>query len=99
GGIKAVIWTDVFQFSVMIIGMITIMVVGCAQNGGLIETLHIASKGGRLEVFDTNPSPFVRHTFLNTFTCGFFVGLQYYSMHQVIIQRICAVNSIKKAKG
>ncbi|RXG55226.1 Sodium-coupled monocarboxylate transporter 1 [Armadillidium vulgare] len=47
GGIKAVIWTDVFQFSVIIIGLMTVVAVGCAQNGGVIETLHIASEGGK----------------------------------------------------
>ncbi|KAB7503157.1 Sodium-coupled monocarboxylate transporter 2 [Armadillidium nasatum] len=98
GGIKAVIWTDVFQFTVMMIGMITILAVGCAQVGGFIETLHIASGGGRLEIFNMNPSPFVRHTFINTIPCGFFYFLQMYSVDQVNTQRICAVNSTKNAK-
>ncbi|RXG51823.1 Sodium-dependent multivitamin transporter [Armadillidium vulgare] len=52
GGIRAVIWTDVFQLLVMIIGQVAVAAVGCAQNGGLIETLHIASERGRLEVFN-----------------------------------------------
>ncbi|RXG63018.1 hypothetical protein Avbf_07662 [Armadillidium vulgare] len=51
GGIRAVVWTDVFQLLVMILGLVAVMAVGCAQNGGFMETLHIASEGGRLEVF------------------------------------------------
>ncbi|RXG60089.1 Sodium-coupled monocarboxylate transporter 1, partial [Armadillidium vulgare] len=54
GGIRAVIWTDVFQLLVMIIGQVAVAAVGCAQNGGLIETLHIASERGRLEVFNAD---------------------------------------------
>ncbi|RXG61685.1 Epsin-2 [Armadillidium vulgare] len=98
GGIKAVIWTDVFQFSVILIGFMTVVAVGCAQNGGLIETLHIASEGGRLEMFNMSLSPFVRHTFLNTMAFGFFYQLRMYSLDQVYMQRICTVNSVKNAR-
>ncbi|RXG56555.1 Sodium-dependent multivitamin transporter, partial [Armadillidium vulgare] len=52
GGIKAVIWTDAFQFTVMVIGLVSLLAVGVAQNGGIIETLYKASKGGRLEMFE-----------------------------------------------
>ncbi|RXG54842.1 Sodium-coupled monocarboxylate transporter 2 [Armadillidium vulgare] len=97
GGIKAVIWTDVFQFSVIILGLMTVVGVGCAQNGGVIETLHIASEGGRLEMFNMSLSPFVRHTFLNTMALGFFYQLRLYSSEQVCIQRICTVKSVKNA--
>ncbi|KAB7503838.1 Sodium-coupled monocarboxylate transporter 1, partial [Armadillidium nasatum] len=98
GGVKAVIWTDVFQFSVIMIGFMTVVGVGCAQNGGLIETLHIASEGGRLEMFNMSLSPFVRHTFLNTMAFGFFYQLRSYSSEQINIQRICAVKSVKNAR-
>ncbi|KAB7502629.1 Sodium-coupled monocarboxylate transporter 2, partial [Armadillidium nasatum] len=56
GGMKAVIWTDAFQFTVMVIGLVSLLAVGVAQNGGIIETLYTASKGGRLEMFDSHQS-------------------------------------------
>ncbi|KAL7643093.1 UNVERIFIED_CONTAM: hypothetical protein RMT77_006383 [Armadillidium vulgare] len=99
GGIRAVIWTDVFQLLVMIIGQVAVAAVGCAQNGGLIETLHIASERGRLEVFNMSLSPFVRHTFFNTIVQGFIFNLRVYSADQVYIQRICAVKSFENAKS
>ncbi|KAB7501506.1 Sodium-coupled monocarboxylate transporter 1 [Armadillidium nasatum] len=89
----------VFQFSVIIIGLMTVVGVGCAQNGGVIETLHIASEGGRLEMFNMSLSPFVRHTFLNTMALGFFFQLRIYSSEQVYMQRICAVKSVKNARS
>ncbi|KAB7507146.1 hypothetical protein Anas_00224 [Armadillidium nasatum] len=52
GGIRAVIWTDVFQLSVMLIGSALVTVVGCAQIGGIVKVLNISSKGGRLDVFE-----------------------------------------------
>ncbi|KAB7498864.1 Sodium-coupled monocarboxylate transporter 2, partial [Armadillidium nasatum] len=98
GGIKAVIWTDVFQISVMMIGLISVLTIGASLNGGIIETLYIASKGGRLELFDMNLSPFVRHTFINTVASGFFHYLSLYSSDQINFQRICTVKSIKMAQ-
>ncbi|KAB7502720.1 Sodium-coupled monocarboxylate transporter 2, partial [Armadillidium nasatum] len=52
GGIKAIIWTDVFQFILMVIGIGMVVAIGFYQNGGIIETLHTASIGGRLEMFE-----------------------------------------------
>ncbi|RXG72753.1 Sodium-coupled monocarboxylate transporter 2 [Armadillidium vulgare] len=45
-----------------------------------------------------NPSPFVRHTFINTVAMGFFNYLPLYSSDQINFQRICTVKSIKKAQ-
>ncbi|KAL7632128.1 UNVERIFIED_CONTAM: hypothetical protein RMT77_017552 [Armadillidium vulgare] len=98
GGIKAVIWTDAFQFTVMLIGLVSLLAVGVAQNGGIIETLYKASKGGRLEMFDFNPSPFVRYTFFNTVALGFFSYSFMYSTYQPNLQRICSVKSLNYAK-
>ncbi|RXG58136.1 hypothetical protein Avbf_12694 [Armadillidium vulgare] len=99
GGIRAVVWTDVFQLLVMTIGLVAVMAVGCAQNGGFFETLNIASEGGRLEVFNMSLSPFVRHTFFNTIVQGFFLSLRGYCSDQVYIQRICAVKTFENARN
>ncbi|KAB7501630.1 Sodium-coupled monocarboxylate transporter 2, partial [Armadillidium nasatum] len=52
GGIRAIVWTDVFQLIVMMVGLTTIVTIGIIQNGGFIEMLHTASKGGRMEFFE-----------------------------------------------
>ncbi|KAL7637534.1 UNVERIFIED_CONTAM: hypothetical protein RMT77_012262 [Armadillidium vulgare] len=52
GGFKAIIWTDVFQFFLIVIGTGMVIAIGFYQNGGIIETLHTASNGGRLEMFE-----------------------------------------------
>ncbi|RXG53483.1 hypothetical protein Avbf_17505 [Armadillidium vulgare] len=36
----------------MIIGLISVLAIGASLNGGITETLYIASKGGRLEMFE-----------------------------------------------
>ncbi|RXG58118.1 hypothetical protein Avbf_18667 [Armadillidium vulgare] len=48
GGIRAVVWTDVFQFSAMLIGMIAIVGVGIVENEGIVNILYTSSKGERL---------------------------------------------------
>ena len=49
GGIKAVIWTDVFQITVMIAGFLMIIIKGSIDVGGLTEVWRIAEEGGRID--------------------------------------------------
>lgn len=37
GGVKAVVWTDVMQMSIAIMGMIALSIVGIAKAGGISE--------------------------------------------------------------
>ena len=60
GGIKAVIWTDMFQASIMLICMIIIFIKGTFDAGGLSQLWLINEKGGRLNFFVFNPDPFIR---------------------------------------
>ncbi|RXG67476.1 hypothetical protein Avbf_10842 [Armadillidium vulgare] len=98
GGVKAVIWTDVFQLLAMMIGLIIVIVVGCALNGGFVETLYTASKGGRLEIFNMSLNPFVKYTFFNTISYGFITYLRIYGVEQYSVQRIYSVKSVKDAR-
>lgn len=50
GGMKAVIWTDVFQGVVMLGGMITIIIVGTVKVGSLGKVFDVAYRGHRLEI-------------------------------------------------
>lgn len=49
GGIKAVLWTDVFQSALMITAMIVIIVKGTIDVGGMGEVWQRAADGNRLE--------------------------------------------------
>ena len=66
GGIKAVIWTDVWQSMWMFSGFIGILVIAAVQFDGFSEIADIAKEGNRLftdqeDLF--NPDPRIRHTF------------------------------------
>lgn len=46
GGLKAVIWTDVFQTLVMFLGQLVVIIVGAARVGGLGRVWDVASQHG-----------------------------------------------------
>ncbi|MFB3902406.1 MAG: hypothetical protein ACE15E_03050 [Acidobacteriota bacterium] len=50
GGMRAVIWTDCFQFFVMMTGVIAIVVVGISYSGGPAEIYRAALAAGKLEL-------------------------------------------------
>ncbi|XP_069104335.1 sodium-dependent multivitamin transporter-like isoform X2 [Argopecten irradians] len=63
GGLKAVIWTDVFQCLVMLVGMFAVIIKGTITAGGSAKMFEIVRDNGRLNFFNFDPDPFVRHTF------------------------------------
>lgn len=50
GGIKAVVWTDVVQGSIMLLSVVLVGVLGIIQSGGLGSVIENASQGGRLSL-------------------------------------------------
>ncbi len=63
GGIKAVIWTDLFQAIIMVLFLSVLVGKGIADAGGLSEIIRISGENGRLNLFEFNPDPFVRQSF------------------------------------
>ena len=49
GGLKAVIWTDVFQGLVLLIGLIVTLAVTVNSLGGFGEVFAACQRGGRIE--------------------------------------------------
>lgn len=52
GGLKAVIWTDVFQSTIMIAGLIVVVIVGSIEVGGFGNVWEINKKFDRLNFFE-----------------------------------------------
>jgi SSS family transporter len=58
GGMKAVIWTDVMQFSVLVSGLVAVLWLTLSHTpGGLPAVYHVASAAGRLRIFDFSLNP------------------------------------------
>ncbi|GJQ68446.1 hypothetical protein Trydic_g17029 [Trypoxylus dichotomus] len=50
GGLKAVVWTDVIQFGVMLGSMLTVIIVGIQRGGGFMNIVRNSYHGGRLNI-------------------------------------------------
>ncbi|XP_067669722.1 sodium-coupled monocarboxylate transporter 1-like [Haliotis asinina] len=98
GGLKAVIWTDVFQAVIMFTGVVAILIKGTVQVGGPSEVWRRANIGGRNNLFKFDLDPSVRHTFWNLFIGEFLHGISLI-FNQSSVQRISSTNSLKAAKS
>ncbi|XP_023808991.1 sodium-dependent multivitamin transporter [Oryzias latipes] len=97
GGLKAVIWTDVFQTVVMFAGQLAVIVVGASQAGGMAEVWRKAMNGSRISGLDLNPDPLQRHTFWTLGVGGVFLMLALYGVNQAQVQRYLSSRSEKEA--
>nr|XP_009686751.1 PREDICTED: sodium-coupled monocarboxylate transporter 2 [Struthio camelus australis] len=98
GGLKAVVWTDVFQMVIMLTGLITVLIRGTILNGSPTNIWQRASEGSRLNVFDFDMDPLRRHTFWTIVVGGAFTWLGVYGVNQSTIQRCISCKSEKHAK-
>ncbi|ELV13740.1 sodium-dependent multivitamin transporter isoform X2 [Tupaia chinensis] len=97
GGLKAVIWTDVFQTLVMFLGQLAVIIVGSAKVGGLGRVWDVASQHGRISGIELDPDPFVRHTFWTLAFGGVFMMLSLYGVNQAQVQRYLSSRTEKAA--
>ncbi|XP_043773355.1 sodium-dependent multivitamin transporter isoform X2 [Cervus elaphus] len=97
GGLKAVIWTDVFQTLVMFLGQLAVIIVGSAKVGGLGHVWEVASQHGLISGIELDPDPFVRHTFWTLAFGGVFMMLSLYGVNQAQVQRYLSSRTEKAA--
>ncbi|CAN9502342.1 unnamed protein product [Ophioblennius macclurei] len=97
GGLKAVIWTDVFQTVVMFAGQLAVVVVGVRQTGGVSEVWTKIWEGNRISGLDLNPDPTERHTFWTLSVGGIFLMLSLYGVNQAQVQRYLSARTEREA--
>ncbi|XP_056624251.1 solute carrier family 5 member 6 isoform X2 [Triplophysa dalaica] len=97
GGLKAVVWTDVFQTVVMFTGQLAVIIVGVQQAGGLSDVWVKVRDGGRISRIDLDPDPTVRHTFWTLGVGGVFLMLSLYGVNQAQVQRYLSSRTEREA--
>ncbi|XP_069692129.1 sodium-coupled monocarboxylate transporter 1-like [Periplaneta americana] len=97
GGLKAVVWTDTLQTFLMFGGVIIVMILGTINVGGPNVVWERSEQSGRLEFFNLNIDPTVRHTFWNVSFGNYFYWLASCSVNQAMVQRCLAMPTIYKA--
>nr|XP_031545288.1 sodium/iodide cotransporter isoform X3 [Vicugna pacos] len=98
GGMKAVIWTDVFQVLVMLTGFWVILVRGTMLMGGPEHVLELAKNHSRINLMDFDLDPRSRYTFWTFVVGGTLVWLSMYGVNQAQVQRYVACRTEKQAK-
>ncbi len=97
GGIEAVIWLDVVQGFLLIIGgVISLAVIFFTTEGGAANIWNVAMEGGRIG-FGPFDWDFVNLTFWVMALNGIFYAIQKYGTDQTIIQRYLTAKSDKEA--
>ncbi|XP_072245395.1 sodium/iodide cotransporter [Leuresthes tenuis] len=98
GGMKAVIWTDVFQIMVMLSGFVAVLIHGTVLVGGPARVLEIANNGSRINFDDFDVDPRKRYTFWSLSVGGTLVWLSMYGVNQAQVQRYISCRSERAAQ-
>lgn len=98
GGMKAVVWTDTLQMSIIYIGMLTLLIQGLVVLGGFGEAWDIADRGGRIVLTDFDPDPRVRHSVWTVMVGGGILWVANMGVNQASVQRAVSVRSVNNAR-
>ncbi|XP_054985623.1 sodium/iodide cotransporter [Sorex araneus] len=98
GGMKAVVWTDVFQVVVMLAGFWAILIRGTMLGGGPAQVLELIQNHSRINMLDFDLDPRSRYTFWTFLVGGTLVWLSMYGVNQAQVQRYVACRSESQAK-
>ncbi|CAF3814058.1 unnamed protein product [Adineta steineri] len=98
GGMKAVMWTDVFQTIIMFVGLLASVIQGIIDAGGSRAVWQRALDGGRVEFFNFDPDPTTRHTVWSILFGATFTWLAIYGFNQTQVQRYLCVPTVRHAK-
>lgn len=95
GGIKAVIWSDVFQFVVMFTGIVAVVVKGTNDTGGVTSVFENGKD--RFSYIEVGADPRLRYTVWNlSIGCvSIFIN---FSFMQPAMQRIYSTPSVRTAR-
>ncbi|BHF75022.1 hypothetical protein SprV_0501811500 [Sparganum proliferum] len=99
GGIKAVVWTDLIQLLIMLVGMILILIFGLLAVGGPVAMWNTALSDGKIDQLSLSADPFTRYTFwsLAIGSIGAFISTQ--ASNQAQVQRYLSCKNLKTAKA
>ncbi|XP_051974557.1 sodium-coupled monocarboxylate transporter 1 [Xyrauchen texanus] len=98
GGLKAVVWTDVFQVGIMFAGLLAVIFQSVLLQDGISTIISDSTQGGRLNLWDFDPNPLRRHTFWTITVGGTFLWTSVYGINQAQVQRYISCKSLFHAK-
>ena len=99
GGMKAVVWTELLQASVYILGGLSaVVLLGRSVPGGWGAIFDTASATNKLRVIDTYMGFDRPHTLFAGLLGGAFLSMASHGADQLIVQRLLSSRSLKDAQ-
>ncbi|GFQ97212.1 putative sodium-dependent multivitamin transporter [Trichonephila clavata] len=98
GGMKAVLWADVFQAVLMFATLLTIVIKGCLLLGGIGKIFEIANEGGRLILPEFSFDLEAHYTMFNVCFQGILLTMSAYGGSQIQVQRLMTLKNLNKSK-
>jgi solute:Na+ symporter, SSS family len=99
GGMKAVIWTDVLQMLLYVVGTVVSLWSVCAHiPGGAHTLLSVASAAGKLTVFHFSLSVSQTYTFWAGVVGGCFLTMASHGTDQLMVQRLLVAKNLRESR-
>ncbi|KAG1662974.1 Sodium-coupled monocarboxylate transporter 1 [Nymphon striatum] len=98
GGMKAVVWTDTFQTLVILGSILFIVIKSTIDMGGIGAVWNKNIIGGRLNTFNFDLDPTVRHSFWPIVIGGSFLWTAVYGINQTMTQRYASLPTLRAAQ-
>lgn len=99
GGMSAVIWTDVVQMVLYVLGaLVAVFVIQASIPGGFGHVFAVATTAGKLHLFDFQFSPTMKffslpYTFWAGMAGGCFLTMASHGTDQLVVQRLLSAGS------
>ncbi len=99
GGMKAVVWTELLQATIYLLGGISALVlIGQAVEGGWGTIIERAGAAGKLQAIDWYTGFDRPHTMFAGVIGGAFLAMASHGADQIIVQRLLSSRSLKQAQ-
>ncbi len=99
GGMKAVVWTELVQASIYVVGGISaIVLIGQSVTGGWSSIIEQASAAGKLRTIDWYTGFDRPHTVFAGVIGGAFLAMASHGADQLIVQRLLSSRSLREAR-
>jgi SSS family solute:Na+ symporter len=99
GGMRAVVWTDVMQTGVYLLGGVAALyLIGRGVDGGWGSILERAGSAGKLKLFDPYTGFDRPHTVFAGLIGGAFLSMASHGADQLIVQRLLASSNLRDAR-
>ncbi len=98
GGIKAVVWVDVVQLIIYVVGGVATIAAAAILIGDFGGALQVAATEGKLRVFDWSTSLSPTYTFWSGLIGGALLSAASHGTDHLIVQRLLATRNLSDAR-